>query len=159
LLQPRPELIEVGSELPDQVRNLAGMRCEELVEQRHAAQLFEESPDPQAQHGNHRGCSYYRVASAPPPGPLHPADPPPQDQLPSLKTPQVLGHRRGTGIPLARVFLEALQTDRFEVTRYAWHQPRGWYWLSRLDLLQRLEHARTAERRTAGQQLVEDRSQ
>ena len=92
-----------------------------------------------------------RVAAAPPPGPLRPADPPRADRLAGLEPAQVFRQLRGGLVSLARLLGEALQADGLEVARQAGHQPRGRHRLGRLDLLQGLQRRRAPEWRPAGQ--------
>ena len=82
-----------------------------------------------------------------------------QDRLTALEAPQVLGQLERRRVALVRLFLEALQTDRLDLARHARLDLRRRNRIGVLDVRQRFERRRGAERRPAGQELVEDRAE
>ncbi len=101
------------------------------------------------QHGD------LRVAAAPAPEPLGPADRPRHDRLAGAEAAEVLGHRRDVGIPPRRVLLERPQADRLQVARHPRQELRGGHRLGVADQVERVQDRRPPERRPAGEHLVE----
>src|SRR5262249_30058589 len=84
---------------------------------------------------------------------------PGEDGLATEPAVKGLGPRLRTTIAPLRIFIQALQTDDFEITIRAWVQRSRSLRLLLDDLEQRLHHRFPLERRSSGEALVEDRSQ
>ena len=81
------------------------------------------------------------------------------DWFTAQEPPQFVGQFLRGGVALFRLFLEALQADRFEVARDAVVQNTGCHGFRVPDLEQRFLHGLGQERRSAGEQIVENGAQ
>ena len=72
---------------------------------------------------------------------------------------EVVGQRVGVGVAAVGLLLQALQADRLQVARHLGLEPPRRHRLLGADLLQRVGRRRSPERRSAREQLVEDRAE
>ncbi len=79
-----------------------------------------------------------------------------QDRFTGEKSLKILGQRQGGRIALAAIFLQTLQADRLQITRHARLQlaRRNRFLLA--NQVERVQRRRAAERRTAGDHLVQN---
>ena len=109
------------------------------------------------EHPGGDGGGLPRAAADVPPRPLPRRGRAGGDRLAVQPPPQVVGQRPGGGVAAGRRLRQALQADRPEVAGQARDEAAGRGGVGPPHLLQRRHHVHPAERRTAGQHLVQDR--
>ena len=96
-------------------------------------------------------CRLRRVAPAPAPTPPQRTQRPGSNRLAFLKAAQVVSQGLGRGVALARVLLEALQADGFQVPLHLRVEGPGRHGLALQHVPQRIHRRVRAERRSAGE--------
>ncbi len=143
-------LLGVDRTEPGRLRLPPGLEPE--VRRRHDARQQREH-EPRAQDG------HPLVPPAPAPDPLDPADRPGEDRLTGKEPPEVVGKGRRARVTPGRVLLEALQTDGLQVPAHRAVELSGRDGVLVQDLPQGLDRGGGLERRTTGDQAVEQRTQ
>ena len=116
-------------------------------------------PPPSASTTSAAGGGQRRIAAAPHRRSHGHPDRPGLDRLAVEPSCQVFGQRQGTGIPSARLLLQALLADDLQVARHPGIEPRGGLGRLAAHLVERLDQRGPGERRPAREQGVQDRAQ
>ena len=90
-----------------------------------------------------------RVTATPAGEVLDGGDAPGEDRAAVEEAVEVVGQRVGVGVAAVRLFLQALQADRFQVARHLGPEPRRRHRLLGAELLDRVERRRFPEGRSA----------
>ena len=112
----------------------------------------------QDRHGRAQ-ARYPGIAPAPAPEPFGAADRPGQNRFAGEEAAEIFLECVCGSVAPGGIFLQALQANRFEITRYLGLKLRRRNRLLGAHLLKRVQNRRGAERRAPGHQLVEDASE
>ena len=114
--------------------------------------------DQQQSHGT-RQSSDGRLAPTPAPGLFKAADGPSDDWLVTQKATQLFGQGSSSGVTARWLFLQALQANRFQISRHGRIQSARRQRIVVQRLLHGLGHAAGCKRGAPGDQMIEQRAQ